>query len=127
MNVIPLHPILVISADWQIRALLAAQISETTGEDALSAPGVNEALGLVESVGVRPVLLVVDAGAEIPRADVERLLTALPGTPLVLVVSALRRPEFDPLRKRCVAWLVRPVSVIQIAQAAAQALADLRA
>ncbi len=118
-------PVLLISAEWQTRALLAAQIGEMAGRDALSAPGVDEALGLIKVVGIRPALLVIDAGSHITRADVERMRLALPGTPLVLCVSALRRAEFDPLREHCAAYLVRPVTIGQIAQAVVQALAAL--
>jgi DNA-binding NarL/FixJ family response regulator len=133
----PLAPrsVLVISADWKTRALVAAQVGETTGRDVVSAPGVEEALALVRITGNDPALTVVDAGQWMPpedRAasdpmwmspeDVERLMTALPDTPLVLSVSALRRTAFDPLRTRCAAYLVRPVSIGRIAQAVAQVL-----
>ncbi len=116
------NPILVISADRQTRALLAAQIGEETNCDVVSAPGVNEALGLVKIVGVSPALLVADAGPEMTAQDVERLMEGAPGVPLVLCVSALRRSEFDPLRERCAAYLTRPVSVGEVARAATQAL-----
>jgi len=117
-----MRSILVVSADWRIRALLAAQLGETSAYPVVSAPGVNEALGLVKIAGVQPALLVVDTGPEMAVKDVERLLEGAPGVPLVLCVSALRRSEFDPLRERCAAYLTRPVSVGAIAQAAAQVL-----
>jgi hypothetical protein len=116
------HSILIISADRQTRALLAAQIGEDTGCDVIDAPGVNEALGLVKIAGVQPALLVVEAGPEMAAKDMERLLEGMPGLPLVLCVSALRHSEFDPLRERCAAYLTRPVSIGQVAQAAVQAL-----
>lgn len=116
------NPILVISANWQTRALLAAQIGEETGCDVVSAPGVNEALGLVKIAGVSPALLVADAGPEMAVKEVERLQEGVPGVPLVLCVSALRRSEFESLCERCAACLTRPVSVGAIAQAAAQVL-----
>nr|HID14661.1 hypothetical protein [Anaerolineae bacterium] len=124
MTTIPARPILVVSANWRTRALLAAQLGETSGRDVVSAPGANEALGLVKIAGVHPVLLVVDAGPQMPREDVERLMAALPDTPLVLSVSALRRAAFDPLRERCAAYLIRPVSIGRIARAVAQVLRD---
>lgn len=114
--------ILVASADWQTRALLAAQIGEMAGQEVISTSGVNEALGLVEIAGVQPALLVVDAGPEMKAQDVERLMEKVPGVPLVLCVSALRRSEFDPLRERCAAYLTRPVSIGAITQAAVRAL-----
>jgi CheY-like chemotaxis protein len=123
MEATTLHPILVVSADWQTRALLAAQLSEMSKRTVVSAPGVNEALGLVKIAGVQPALLVVDAGPEMAAKDVERLLEGVPGVPLVLCVSALRRSELDPLRERCAAYLTRPVSVGEIVQAAVEVLA----
>ncbi len=122
MDSLPVHPILVISANWRTRALLAAQLGETCGRSVVSAPGVNEALELVKIAGVQPALLVVDAGQQATREDVERLMAALPDVSLVLSVSALRRAAFDPLRGHCAAYLVRPVSIGRIAQAAAQAM-----
>jgi CheY-like chemotaxis protein len=122
MKVISERPILVLSANWQTRALLAAQVSEMTGREVVSAPGVDEALALVKIAGTQPTLLVVDAGQQMPRQDVERLMAALPDTPLVLSVSALRREAFDPLRERCAAYLVRPVSIGRIVRAVVQVI-----
>lgn len=116
----PSHPILVVSANWRTRALLAAQLGETCGCDVVSAPGVNEALDLVQIVGLHPILLVVDAGQQMTREDVERLMTALPDAPLVLSVSALRRATFNSLREHCAAYLPRPVSIGRIAQVVVQ-------
>jgi DNA-binding NtrC family response regulator len=116
------RPILVLSADWQTRALLAAQIGETSGREVISAPAVNEALALIRMAGIDPALVIVDAGQQVTRAEVERLMDALPDMPLVLSVSALRRTEFDPLQSRCAAYLVRPVSIGRIVQAAAHIL-----
>jgi DNA-binding NarL/FixJ family response regulator len=116
------RPILALSADWQTRALLAAQIGETTGREVVPAPAVNEALALIRMAGIDPALVIVDAGQQVTREEVERLMNAVPDAPLVLSVSALRRTEFDPLRSRCAAYLVRPVSIGRIAQAAAYVL-----
>ena len=118
------HPILVISTKWQTRALLAAQLGETCSRDAVSIPGVDEALALVKIAGVQPALLVVDAGPQISPEDVERLTTEVQDTPLVLIASAFRRAAFDPLRERCAAYLVRPLSIGEIARAVVQVLAN---
>ena len=122
MDNVGLRPILALSADWQTRALLAAQIGETTGREVVPAPAVNEALALIRMAGIDPALVIVDAGQQVTREEVERLMDAVPDAPLVLSVSALRRTEFDPLRSRCAAYLVRPVSIGRIAQAAAHVL-----
>ena len=122
MTTVSVGPILAISANWQTRAFLTAQLGETCGCNVVSAPGVNEALALLKITGTQPVLLIVDAGQEMTREDVKRLIAALPDTPLVLSMSALRRAAFDHLRKRCAAYLVRPVSIGKIAQTVAQLL-----
>ena len=120
------HSIVIVSADWQTRALLAAQLGEMSEHTVTSAPGVNEALGLVKVVGVQPALLIVDAGPEMAARDVEQLMEGVPGAPLVLCASTLRRLEFEPLRERCAAYLTRPVSIGEIAQAAARVLQSRR-
>lgn len=112
------HPILVLSADWQTRALLAAQLGKETGRDVLSAPGVDEALALTKRFGLDPVLITVDTGEQMNHQDVERLIAARPDVLMTLIVSALRRATFDTLREHCAAYLVRPVSIGEIVQEA---------
>lgn len=125
MNEERTSPVLVLSAKWQTRALLAAQIGEMVERDVLSAPGVNEALGLVKLGGVDPALIVVDGGQQIGVEDVERLVEARQGTPVVLVLSRLRRQAFQALRGRVATILVRPVSIGRIARAVSQVLEDM--
>lgn len=122
MKTLPQRPILVVSVKWQTRALLAAQLGEMSDHDVVSARDVTEALGLIKIVGIDPALLVVDAGRAIGRQDVKRLVAAQPQTPLVLTVSAFRRADFAALRERCAAYLVRPVTIGRIAQAAVRLL-----
>ncbi len=117
-------PILVISPRWQTRALLVAQIGEMSDRDVISAPGIDEALRLIKLGGLDPVVLVVDAGQHMRAQDVERLVEARRDTPLVLVVSRLRQAGFRPLRARCAAMLVRPVSVGRIAETVIGLLSD---
>lgn len=119
------HPILVISGRWQSRALLAAQIAESTQRDIVSASSVNEALGVITLGGIKPVLLVVDAGQQIGREGLARLLEAEPGVPLVAIVSRLCRDAFDTLRDRCAAYVLRPVSIGRVARTVAQVLEEL--
>ncbi|MFW6115644.1 MAG: hypothetical protein ACOC7Y_01140 [Chloroflexota bacterium] len=120
-------PILLVAARWQTRALLAAQIGETAGEDVVPAPDVNGALKLIKLAGVDPALLVVDADRHLAREDVERLLEGAPGVPLVLLVSGLRRETFEPLRGRCAAYLVRPVTVGAVARTVSRVLSGRNA
>jgi DNA-binding NtrC family response regulator len=117
-------PILVVSAKWQTRALLAAQIGETSERDVVSAVGVTEALGLIKLGGVDPALMLVDAGQRIAVEDVKRLMEAKRGTRVVLVVSRLRRDAFEALRDAAAATLVRPVSIGRIARTVDEFLGD---
>lgn len=117
-------PILVVSAKWQTRALLAAQIGETSERDVVSAVGVTEALGLIKLGGVDPALMLVDAGQRIAVEDVKRLMEAKRGTRVVLVVSRLRRDAFEALRDAATATLVRPVSIGRIARTVDAVLGD---
>jgi len=119
------EPILLISARWQTRALLAAELGERVARDVVSAAGVNEALGLIKLAGVEPVVMVVDAGRRVEPEDVWRLLEAKREVPLVLVVSRLRREAFDGLREACAVYLVRPVRIGAIAERVVSVLEDV--
>jgi DNA-binding NtrC family response regulator len=119
------HPILLISARWPSRALLVAQIAESTQRDIVSASSVNKALGAIKLGGIEPVLLVVDAGQQIGRGGLARLLEAAPDVPLVAIVSRLRRDAFDTLRDSCAAYVMRPVSIGRVARTVAQVLEEL--
>ena len=116
-------PILVVSARWQTRALLAAELGERVERDVLSVADVDEALALIKLAGVDPILMVVDAGGQMGPEDVERLSEAKSGTGLILVVSALRGDSFTSLRPRCSRYLTRPVSIGAIADAVVRVLA----
>ncbi len=118
-------PILLISARWQTRALLAAELGERVAREIVSAASVDEALGLIKLAAVDPVVMVVDAGRRVEQEDVWRLLEAKREVPLVLVVSRLRREAFDGLRERCAAYLVRPVRIGAIAESVARVLEDV--
>jgi hypothetical protein len=122
MEKVPSQPILVVSASWQTRALLVAQIAEMTDRDVLSAPGVNEALGLIKLGGIDPALLVVDTGEQISCESLEQLLEARIGARFVVIGSRLHRHTFDSLRDRCDAYLLRPVTIGTIARVVVQIL-----
>jgi DNA-binding NtrC family response regulator len=119
------HPILLVSARWQTRAMLAAELGERLARDVVSATSVNEALGLIKLAAVDPVGMVVDAGRRVEPEDVRRLLEAKREVPLVLVVSRLRREAFDGLRERCAAYLERPVRIGTIVESVACVLEDV--
>ena len=117
MDEVTKAPVLVVSARWQTRALLAGELGERVARDVVSVASVNEALALVKLGGVDPAVVVVDAGQSMGPADVERLLAAKREVPLILVVSRLRRDAFDGLQERCAAYLVRPVRIGEVAEA----------
>jgi DNA-binding NarL/FixJ family response regulator len=114
----------VISAKWQTRALLAAQIGEMVERDVVSVASVTEALGLIKLGGVDPALMVVDTGQQLSAEDVERVMEAKREAPVVLVVSRLRREAFETLRGRATVILVRPVSIGRIARTVGEVLGD---
>jgi hypothetical protein len=124
MEKAPSHPILVVASRWQTRTLLAAQIGEATERDVISAPSVNEALGLIKLGRIDPALVVVDTGQRIDREDVERLMEAKTDVPLVAIASRFRREAFDTLRDRCANLLLRPVSIGKVARVVAQLLEE---
>lgn len=120
----PRSPILIVSPRWQTRSLLVAQIGELSERDVIFAPDVDQALKLIKLSGVDPAVLVVDTGHQLSPQDVERLVEARRGTPLVLVVSRLRREGFQGLRDRAAATLVRPVSIGRVARTVIQVLEE---
>jgi DNA-binding NtrC family response regulator len=124
MDEVFVPPILVVSAKWETRTLLVAQIGEMVERNVISAPAVNEALGLIKLDGIDPALIVVDTGQQISVEDVKRLMEAKRGTPVVLVVSRLRREAFQELRGSAAAILARPVSIGRIAQTVNQVLKE---
>ncbi|MGD9002209.1 MAG: hypothetical protein PVF04_06045 [Anaerolineae bacterium] len=124
MEKAPSHPILVVASRWQTRTLLAAQIGEATERDVISAPSVNEALGLIKLGRIDPALVVLDTGQRIDREDVERLMEAKTDVPLVAIASRFRREAFDTLRDRCANLLLRPVSIGKVARVVAQLLEE---
>ena len=115
-------PILVVSARWQTRALLAAKLRERAERDIVSVADVNAALGLIKLASVDPIAMVMDAGRRVRPEDVERLLEAKREVPLILVASRLRREAFDALRERCAAYLLRPVHIGRIVEAIVEVL-----
>jgi CheY-like chemotaxis protein len=120
--------ILVVSPDWRTRALLAAQLCETCGCDTVSAPGSDEALSLLNIMGVRPVLVVIDTGGvqgEIGKTEIEHLLTALSDTPALLIGSAFQRLILERLKTQHVTCLIRPVSIGMIAETARRLLGGM--
>jgi hypothetical protein len=99
-------------------------MGEMSERDVVSAPTVDEALKLIKLAGVDPAVMVVDAGQEMSSEDVERLIEAKRGTPLVLVLSRLRQEWFQGLGGCCAATLVRPVSIGRIARTVTRILRE---
>ncbi len=120
----PRSPILIVSPRWQTRSLLVAQIGELSERDVISAPDVDQALRLIKLAGVDPAVVLVDTGHQVSPRDVGRLLEARRRTPLVLVLSGLRREGFQGLCDRAAATLVRPVSIGRVARTVIEILGD---
>ena len=110
-------PVVVASASWRARVLLAAQIGESLERAVISASDVSGALKLVVLLGVDPLAMLIHIVRRVSPDDLARLLEAQTGTPLVLVVGRLQHPAFDEVSPHCAAYLLRPVRIGEIADA----------
>ncbi|HIC88651.1 MAG TPA: hypothetical protein EYP04_04530 [Anaerolineae bacterium] len=106
------HGILLIAADWHVRALILAELQEA-GYDVSAVPGLKCGLRAVLLGKTEPslVVLVVDGDEFASPDQVKALLDVLPGIPIVLVTGAYDQAAYKPLRDRVAAFLVRPITV----------------
>ena len=110
--------LLLIAADWQSRALAVAELQDR-GYDVMALPGLRYAVKALVDERVVPLLIVLDVHDDedaTPRR-VEQLLDLAPDAPLILIVGVYDRATWEPLRVRAAAWLQRPVSVGEVAEA----------
>ncbi len=113
--------LLLLSADWQTRALTLAEL-QARGHDVLALPGFTWGMKALLQHGVSPSLVIVDVKGD-PDVNPERvrqLRRLLPGVPTVLVVGAFERSRFEPLRGEVDAFLVRPLTVGELADVVEQ-------
>jgi hypothetical protein len=114
----PTRDLLLIAADLEERRLLLAELLEA-GYQVLPLPGLAYAIRPLRLKLLTPPLMLVDIQGDqhaTPR-DVERLLAAAPGVPLILVVGAIDNAIWEPLRPRLAALMRRPISIGQIVDA----------
>jgi hypothetical protein len=112
------HPLLLVAADLEERRLLYAQLLEA-GCQVLPLPGLVYAVRAILMRLVTPSLILLDThddGRATP-ANVEKLLSLMPKTPLILIVGALDNSRWEPLRRRVTQLLRRPVSVGEVVAA----------
>lgn len=115
----PMRPdVLLIAADWQSRVLTLAELQET-GYDVAAAPGLRVALNALAHHRISPALVLLDAAGdeEAAPARVEDVMALAPGVPVVLVIGALDRAAWEPLRAEVAALFVRPVTVGALVEA----------
>lgn len=110
--------LLLLSADWQTRALTLAELKEH-GYEVLALPGFTWGMKAILRNLVEPPLVIVDTkdDPDVTPDRVRQLKRLLPGVPLVLVVGTFDRARFEPLRDEVDAFLVRPLTVGQVVQA----------
>lgn len=122
----PRRDLLLIAADWQSRALTLAELQEA-GYEVMAVPGLRYGLRALRRGLVVPPLIVLDVhdDAEATPERAAQLLALAPGVPLILIVGAFERAQWEPLRPQVAAWLTRPVTVGEVV-AAVRRLLPLR-
>ncbi len=107
--------LLLLSADWQTRALTLAELKEQ-GYEVLALPGFTWGMKAILRNLVEPPLVIVDTkdDSDVTPERVRQLKRLLPGVPLVLVVGTFEQGRFEPLRGEVDAFLVRPLTVGQV-------------
>jgi DNA-binding response OmpR family regulator len=111
----PLHDVLLSSADLKERRLLFAELLEA-GYEVMPVESIVDAIRALLLGVVKPPLILLDVHGD-PQAtpeQVEHLLAASAGVPLVLIVGALDRELWKPLYSRVAALLRRPITIGQI-------------
>jgi hypothetical protein len=104
--------VLLVSAEWQSRALLLAELQEG-GYGVTALPGMSLALRALATGRVRPDVVLIEATPDlhVRPINVEQMLGLLEGVPVILVVGAYDAADFEPLRERVAALLRRPIRV----------------
>ena len=107
--------LLLVAADWRSRTYTLAELEES-GYDVMAVPGIRFAAQAISRGLVRPTLLILDTHQDddATPAVVERLLDRVPGVPVILLVGAYGRDQWEPIRPRLSALLSRPLSIQQI-------------
>lgn len=119
--------LVLLVSDWQTRTLALAELQER-GYDVMALPGLRWGVKAIVQQRVEPALIVVDTkdDSEATPDRVRRLRDMAPRAPLVLIVSAYDRKQFEPLRDIVAAFLVRPLTVAEIIDAVVRAYRDER-
>ena len=110
--------VLLLAADLSERRLLFGELQET-GYQVLPVAGLSVALGALLQGLVKPRLILINVEGDehaTPRS-VESLMGAAPHVPVILVVGAIGRSHWEPLRGRVAELLSRPITFGEIVEA----------
>jgi DNA-binding NtrC family response regulator len=112
---VPLHDVLLASADLEERRLLYAELREA-GYEVMPVEGIRDAVRALLLGVVRPPLVVLDlhGGPQATHKGVDDLLALLRDVPLILIVGRIGSEIWEPLRPRVAALLRRPIHVGEI-------------
>ncbi len=112
------HRLLLLSADWQTRAMVLAELKER-GHGVLALPGFRLGLKALLRDYVDPPLVLVDTkdDPDLSPEAIRELRELLPHTPILLLTGAFQQAEYQTVRDQVDAFLVRPISVGEIVQA----------
>lgn len=104
--------ILLLSRDWQTRALVLAELKER-GYDVLALPGLTWGIKAIVQGRVEPPLIIVDSrdDPDVTPEKVRALQRMVPNAPVVVLATVFDRAALDPLRREVAAFLVRPFTV----------------
>jgi len=104
--------VLLVAAELEERRLLYGELLEA-GYNVLPVPGYAAALGVLLQRSVEPRLIVIDVRGDehATPQSVEYLMKLAPTVPLLLLVGAVDKSLWEPLKSRVAGLLVRPITI----------------
>nr|WP_290670383.1 hypothetical protein [Ardenticatena sp.] len=117
--------ILLLSRDWQTRALVLAELKER-GYDVLALPGLTWGIEAIVQGRVEPPLIIVDSrdDTDVTPEKVRALQRLVPNVPVVVLSTVFDRAALEPLRREVAAFLVRPSTVGDVVATVERLLPD---
>jgi DNA-binding NtrC family response regulator len=111
----PPRRLLLLSADWQTRALLLVSLKEL-GYAVLALPGLRWGLKAVLQEQVEPPLVFVDTkdDAEATPDALHHLRELIPDVPFLILTEAWYQASYAPLRGEVTALLARPLLIQEL-------------
>ncbi|RME12649.1 MAG: response regulator [Ardenticatenia bacterium] len=110
--------LLLLSRDWQTRALVLAELKER-GYEVLALPGLTWGVKALVQGRVEPPLIIVDSrdDPDVTPETVRALHRMAPRAPIILLTTVFDRATLEPIRPEVAAFLVRPFTVGEVVEA----------